>query len=238
MTGRQEDMAVTLPWMDEGTDLFLSAVAGLTDAELDDSSALPGWTRRHVVAHVARNAEALDRLLEWAQTGVETPMYGSPAQRGDDIERSQGFPAEQLRHEAAGTAAALRAHVDRLTPGEWGAPVRSAKGRAIAAREVPWMRSREVWLHTLDLGCGTAADALPPAFCEVLIADVLGSFGAGAPALELVASASGTRWRCGDGAAAQQVTGTAADLAAWLTGRATGTALRSAALLPALPAWL
>ena len=42
----------------------------------------PGWSRRHVVAHVGYNARALTRLVEWAKTGIETPMYASADQSG------------------------------------------------------------------------------------------------------------------------------------------------------------
>ena len=49
-------------------------------------TALPGWTRKHLVAHLAGNAEALLRLLHWAGTGERTPMYTSPEQRNADIE--------------------------------------------------------------------------------------------------------------------------------------------------------
>ena len=31
-------------------------------------SALPGWTRAHVLTHLARNADAMVNLLTWART--------------------------------------------------------------------------------------------------------------------------------------------------------------------------
>ncbi len=240
MTPDRHDLSLTLPWMAEGTELFLTCLAQLSDADLDGSAALPGWTRRHVVGHLARNAEALDHLLDWAQTGVPTPMYSSPGQRNDDIESSRLLPAEQLRREVAATAAGLQAHAEALGPEQWAAVVRSAKGRDIPAREVPWMRSREVWLHALDLGTGVAVGVLPEGFCEVLIADVLGTFGAAetAPALQLVSTSSSGEWHCGPAETAQVVSGPSIELAAWVSGRSAGAGLTSSDPLPALPQWL
>ena len=57
-----------------GTAFFARKLTELTDEELDGGSLLPGWTRRHVVAHVGYNARAIARLVEWAANGVETTM--------------------------------------------------------------------------------------------------------------------------------------------------------------------
>ncbi|HET7782728.1 MAG TPA: maleylpyruvate isomerase N-terminal domain-containing protein, partial [Arthrobacter sp.] len=69
-----------------GTAFFARKLNELSDAELDGGTLLPGWTRRHVVAHVGYNARAIARLIEWAATGVETPMYSSPEARNHEIE--------------------------------------------------------------------------------------------------------------------------------------------------------
>lgn len=78
--------AATLEWAAKGTAAFEAAVHWLTDSGLTMPSYLPGWSRAHVVAHVARNADALVNLLTWARTGVETPMYASGDQRAREIE--------------------------------------------------------------------------------------------------------------------------------------------------------
>ena len=77
---------MTRAWAQEGTRLLLAGLDRLDDASLDEPCALPDWPRRHLLAHVASNAEAIGRLLTWARTGVETPMYASPEQRAADIE--------------------------------------------------------------------------------------------------------------------------------------------------------
>ncbi len=58
-----------LDWMREGEVFFLEHLAALSDEELRSPSALPGWSRAHVVSHFSRNARALMNLLDWARHG-------------------------------------------------------------------------------------------------------------------------------------------------------------------------
>ena len=65
---------------------FIATMEGLEEAALVEPSLLPGWSRGHVVAHVALNAHSNVNLMNWARTGVETPQYPSEQHRADDIE--------------------------------------------------------------------------------------------------------------------------------------------------------
>jgi maleylpyruvate isomerase len=59
------------------TQRLQDTVAGLTDQQAREPSLLPGWSRGHVLTHLARNADSLRNLLIWARTGVETPQYAN-----------------------------------------------------------------------------------------------------------------------------------------------------------------
>ncbi|MFI0366760.1 maleylpyruvate isomerase family mycothiol-dependent enzyme [Actinomadura sp. 1N219] len=180
-------------WMDDGTALFLGAVDRLTDAEFSAPTALDGWTRRHVIAHVHGNAEALRRLLTWAATGDENRMYADAGQRAREIEELSALPASELRTLVHGSAIALAADMDALPRDAWDALVITAQGRTVPAREIPFMRAREVCVHAVDLDRGVTFADLPRDFTTALAAD----------------------------AAARHATrGDASALAAWLTGRA------------------
>ena len=72
MTARTHTDA--LAWVAHGTRLFTEQVAGLDEQSISAPSILPGWTRKHLVAHVAANADALGNLVRWARTGERTPM--------------------------------------------------------------------------------------------------------------------------------------------------------------------
>jgi maleylpyruvate isomerase len=73
--------------MRHGTEVMLAAVTELRQRDFDAQTLLPEWDRCSLVAHLARNADALGRLLNWASTGVENPMYSSPPQRIDEDRR-------------------------------------------------------------------------------------------------------------------------------------------------------
>jgi maleylpyruvate isomerase len=218
-------------YVDEGTALLLDALARLDGAELDAPCALPDWTRRHLLAHVASNAEALRRLLSWARTGVENRMYASPEQRAADIETGAARPAAELRAWVRDSADALADDMATLPAQAWSAQVVTAQGRIVPASEVPWIRAREVCVHVVDLGSGVTFADLPEAFCVALLDDVTRWRGARpGSALELV-TPDGVREVPGEGAP-RRVELPLADAAAWMTGRGDRPGL------PALPRWL
>lgn len=234
MDDGRNDTTRTLPWMRTGTQRLLEQVAGLSDIELAEPSALPEWSRAHLVAHLARNAEALLRLVTWARTGVETPMYPSREARAADIAESAGHPPARLRAELSATAADLDAALAALTPDQWGAQVRSALGRPLPAAQVPWMRVREVWLHAVDLGAGAEVADVPDGVVDLLLDEVTATLSAadGCPSATLAPVDRDGRWRLGSGDHEAVVAAPAATLVGWLTGR---TTLPGA---PDLPPWL
>jgi maleylpyruvate isomerase len=161
-----------LKWACEGDQTFLDAVAALNAEALGASSVLPGWSRQHVVAHVAANAEALGNLVRWAATGVESPMYASPAERSEGIERGAAMPAEDLKSWVRGSADRLSSAMSALTDEQWDHRVVTAQGRTVAATEIPWMRAREVWVHVVDLRAGVSFADLPGGFLAALTAEI------------------------------------------------------------------
>jgi maleylpyruvate isomerase len=223
------DLRLTREWVRAGTSFFLERL----DVDLTRPSGLPGWTGAHVAAHVARNAEALGRLAYWARTGIETPMYDSPARRNEEIEESSRRTSSELRSDVETTAAELEKALDLLDGPAWSAEVRSARGRLIPATEIPWLRVREVWMHAVDLGA--SIDDLPSDLVDYVLDDV--TTGLAGPALLLQPTDRNRTWQI-DGADPTPVRGTAAGLLAWLTGRDAGAKLESEAVLPDLPKWL
>lgn len=247
------DMAETLLWMRAGTAFLFDSVDRLADHQLREPSRLPGWTRAHVVGHLARNAEALTRLAGWARTGVETPMYPSRERRDADIEASARLPADRLRADLVDTAKALDAVFDQLDDQAWRATVRNAQGRTIPGTELPWMRVREVWLHAVDLDAGARMVDLPAELLAALLTEVTEALSddPDCPAAVLEATDRQRSWRLGpqDGPeeGPQQgpvtVRGAAADLTGWLVGRTGGTGLSAHGTdgevpVPRVPRWL
>ena len=161
-------LATSHGWVAQGTALCARALA---DTDLDAPSSLPGWTRKHVAAHLSNNAEALGNLVHWARTGEERRMYASREQRNADIEARSQRPADELLQRFQQTARTLAEAMSELTEEQWQAQVLSAQGNPIPVTEVPWMRSVEVMIHAVDLDAGITFADLPADFLEELWAD-------------------------------------------------------------------
>ncbi|WP_019818800.1 maleylpyruvate isomerase family mycothiol-dependent enzyme [Saccharomonospora saliphila] len=242
MTVSTELVRRRLLWARRGTAYFARQLAELGDAELDEPTALPGWTRRHLVAHVGYNARAIARLVEWAATGVENPMYASPEARDAEIELGATLTPAALRNLSEHAAIQLDVLWRDLPADRWDEHVRTAQGRLVPAAETPWMRAREVWIHGVDLGnSGDFAD-FPPDVVDALLADVtaLWQRRQQGPALVLRPADRDVEYRVE--LASREgvvVTGSAADLARWITGRgARRLRAENAPEVPELGRWL
>jgi maleylpyruvate isomerase len=188
-----------------------SALAALTDELARKPSLLPGWSRGHVVTHISRNADALNRLTLGVLTGKPQEMYpGGPDARNAAIEEGADRPASLLaadfRFAGSRTIDSLKKlnHDVLDTPVNWRKP--------ITARDLPMLRWRELEVHHVDLGLGyTPADWSDQFVQETLETELpaLAEFAPGVNKPHLPE----------------------AELLAWLVGRPTRDDL------PALPSW-
>jgi maleylpyruvate isomerase len=224
---------VTLRWWSDGELTVAGLVDGLTDDDLAEPSSLPDWSRAHVVAHLARNADALVNLLSWARTGVETPMYPSRAVRDAGIAATAALPPAELRKDYVAACARLAEAIETMPAEAWTAQVRTMQGATVPATDVPRMRAKEVWVHGVDLRAGLAFADLPADFCAALVDDVLGLFAARrqTPDGTIVATDVDRTW----GSGGATITGPVTAVAAWLT-RSDASGLTGD--VPPLPAWI
>lgn len=214
----------------DATDRLLTAAAELDNASVAEPSRLPGWSRGHVLAHLARNAEALVNVLEGR------PMYPSAEARDADIERDAPRPLDvqlaDLRESAA------RFQEAGAVPADWSRTVELRNGVTDSASRVPFRRWAEVELHHVDLGTGYELEDLPAEFVRREI-DFLAERFSGHPEVTAARLTDGTRaWRTGREAAAPEVTvtGSAPELLGWLAGRRDGSGLTAeGGALPKLP---
>ena len=211
----QYDRAI--PLLADVTDRLLDDVRRLDDEAVRAPSLLPGWTRGHVVTHVARNADAVCRLLHWARTGEETAMYPSREARDAEIEDGARRSASELEADVESSAERLLAGLADLPGDRRQAVVRGGGGKEVPAYDLLWQRIREVAYHHVDLDIGHRFADLP--------APVIAR---GLPeAIE----------RTGVDPAEHGVRGTDGDLLGWLTGRQGGERLESHDALPTPPSW-
>lgn len=131
---------------------------GLGEPELRAPSALPGWTRAHVVAHVARNADGLRNLLTWANTGVETPMYASPEARETDIEAGARQAVPDILADFVASAGRFEQYAAAMPDDAWAREARNRQGGPVTGAVVARMRLSELTIHLADLGIGPDLD--------------------------------------------------------------------------------
>ncbi|NDZ79683.1 maleylpyruvate isomerase family mycothiol-dependent enzyme [Streptomyces sp. SID10853] len=219
-------------------DRLLAGLARLRDEDVPEPSRLPGWTRGHVLSHLARQAPALERLLEWARTGVETPQYPNREARNAEIEAGAGRPAAVQLADVRESAAHFQQVIETLPAAAWQATVRPFTGELCTPQRILVIRLRELELHHVDLDIGYGWHDIPASARQIILADVLGYYAEadGVPDFTLRDTGGGVLGRCGTGGPV--ITGTPADALAWLAGRSAGTGLTSTAGLPGLPPWL
>ena len=210
------------------TDELLGHAASLSDREVREASLLPGWTRGHVLTHLARNAEGSTRLLIWARTGIPSYEYESLEARATAIEAGSGRPAGVLAADVRRTAAAFAEAATDMPPEAWQRVVRYAGGQEPRAEVIVPSRLAEVLIHHVDLDVGFGPRDWPAPFVAdmlSLVADGLGRRD-GMTAIRLAATDSGRDVAIGTVALAGiTVRGPEPELLAWLLGRSDGRAL-------------
>jgi maleylpyruvate isomerase len=227
--------------VEPATRRLVDAVSRLDDTACRRPSRLPGWSRAHVISHLARNADALVNLLTWARTGVEHPMYTSRADRDADIEEGAIRPHRLLTEDLVAASQRFAHAAGTLADAAWTTGVANLRGTTFLAAEVPWLRVREVWLHLIDLDAGFDVEDLPAELVEGLLEDAVRQLSGRAevPPLLIEADLPGDGQRSwavnASGPGAAPIRGDGRQLLGWLTGRSPGTGLHGS--LPPLPSW-
>jgi len=171
-------------------------------------------------------------------------MYATSEQRSQEIEVGALAPPADLRKDLGESAQRLARAVIGLPQIAWSSEVRSALGRIIPASEVPWLRTREVWLHTVDLDSGARLAEIPEAVVLALIEDITHTFSnrEGIPPMQLrvwrLPGGSVIDPRYSIGESGPEISGVGPDLLGWLSGRSSGETLHSSGGVPTLPPWL
>ncbi|WP_307808140.1 maleylpyruvate isomerase family mycothiol-dependent enzyme [Streptomyces oryzae] len=221
--------------MAEAQRVLRGLLADVDDEHVRAPSALPGWSRGHVLAHLTDNARMFGRLAEHALRGELVPTYeGGQAERDAIIEETAGRTAAEHRAALAEHTGALMSVWALAKAEDWRRPV-SFRNADIAA--TVFARWREVWIHMVDLDLGVAPAAWPQELAGHTLDFLLSRLPSG---VRLVATDVDRDWESGGGdapGAAAEVRGGVRDLAAWLAGRVPGTPPSSPNGLPELGPW-
>src|SRR5205814_9509962 len=144
------DPLVLLAEVDRATARLLATAATL-DGDPTAPSLLPGWSRGHVLTHVARNADGLANLLTWAHTGVVTPQYANREQRDAEINAGARRDWDALIADIRESAERFARIAEQLSPAEWAVHLDTAPGQRTEVALIPWRRLREVEVLPVDL---------------------------------------------------------------------------------------
>ncbi|MEM8618473.1 MAG: maleylpyruvate isomerase family mycothiol-dependent enzyme [Actinomycetota bacterium] len=148
---------------------LLAALDGRRDdLEVFAPSALPEWSIGHVLAHITNSGDGHTRLFSAAAGGDVGEQYpGGHSQRTAEIE-------EAASRSAAEHIDALRRSVWQLesmwAASSWEGRGRLSHGAEVPLRELPFLRSREVLLHHIDLDIGFGFEQLPALYIRLELA--------------------------------------------------------------------
>jgi maleylpyruvate isomerase len=223
-------------------------VDGLRDEEWSAPSLLPAWTRAHVVAHLALNAEGIARALRGVVADESDgdalephTMYDSDEKRDSDIDELARAEPSEIRARLLAGSTLLHEAIEAIPGDRWDTRVeRTPGGRPIRAAAFPGMRLRELEVHHVDLDAGYTPSQWSTAFAEHLLDAMTRRLSHEAP-FEIKPLDSKRTWVIGSGESEYPVpvvTGPAADLGWWLTGReAPETLSSSRGELPSIEGW-
>lgn len=217
------------------TTLLLATAAGLDDEAVRADSLCQGWTRAHVLSHLARNADALGRLAGWAVTGTPQAMYDSAQAREADIAAGSTRGVQEILSDLESSALRFASAAAGLAGPPERVEVEMRAGRSVLGGRLPTLRLMEVVFHHVDLSAGYTFAAADRGFVRRAVTTTASRIRASdqAPSITLRGD-DGNTWSIAGGA--QDVIGTNAALLLWLA-RGDGAALSSDAALPGLPAW-
>lgn len=237
--------AVSLELLTEADQRLVRTVDGLTADELAAPSSLPGWTRAHVVAHLALNGEALDGVLTGIARDEPVAMYASQERRDADIAELAGAEPGELRER-------LMASTSRFGRAAQAFPAARAEtlvervpgGPTFPAGTILLMRWREVEIHHADLDAGYSRADWTTDFAMAVLESA--SHRSWPTPFRVLVREPARTWEYGDPpgdtdgptATVPTVSGDVRDLAWWITGRGGSDRLATGLDdLPEVPAW-
>ena len=190
-----------------------------TTERLDDVAApslCEGWSRGHVLTHLARNGEGIAALVRAAVDDSGETMYASAEARDADIDAGAGRPVDEQARDVRDTAAAVGAELRRLRPEHGETRLERVPGvRFIPARHLPFMRLREVVYHHVDLDAGFGFADVDAPLLVVFLDDEVKRLRRCDPAPDLtIRTTEGDEWTVGLGTTT--VSGDRASVLGWL----------------------
>jgi maleylpyruvate isomerase len=146
----------------DATERVSVVVADLTDDDARGASRLPGWSRGHVLTHLARNADGNRNMVEGAIAHDVRDMYpGGADGREAAIDAGADRAASELVADFVDASAALDDAFGRMPDDAWDRLGVTLAFGPVEMRKVVWSRRRELLVHLVDLDLGVSPADLP-----------------------------------------------------------------------------
>ena len=212
------------------TQRLLGDTIAVTDEQWRSDSRLPGWSRGHVASHLARQADALTRVISGARSGADVPMYSAPDQREAEIEAGAHRSGLDLQIDLDTSAGALSEIFESVAQeAAWDAVVELRGGTSVPLRLLPLARLSEVVLHHVDLDIGMDVEEIDTPTAQWLLEWLSVRLGKRQDFPRLrVSSETGESIVLGTQGEPTEVRGDSARLLGWLTGRGDAAGLAGA----------
>lgn len=146
---------------------LIVGIRGLSDGQVAEPSLLPGWSRGHVLTHLARNADSVVRRLDAAARGDTVEQYrGGRTGRREEIAAGAHRNAAELIEDVRRSAEDVDACFAGYPTDAWDRPTRTIEGAERPARTIAFSRWREVEVHHVDLSIGYGPGNWPDGLVE------------------------------------------------------------------------
>jgi maleylpyruvate isomerase len=200
---------------------LLETISSLNDDAVREPSLLPGWSRAHLLTHLARNADSHVRMLTGAVRDEQWEQYEGGAEgRAADIEAGANRTAAELIADLQTSAEKMFEMWESVPTVAWDREVKAIHGRQPAWFCV-FSRWRETEIHHVDLDMGYTLEDWDEPFVRATMPNLVDSLTRRLPEgsrLEIRAPDIDFEAEVGVGATCR-VTAPGAVLVAWLTGR-------------------
>jgi maleylpyruvate isomerase len=230
------EVAIDLAQLEAAHQRLTNSVRDLDTEALRQPSHLPGWSRAHVLVHIANNAEGLAHLLLAARTGAELRMYSSPSTRAADLTVGVERPADVIVADVIENSFRFLVEARAMPAQAWSNTIAFTSGApdppTMAGSRVVELRREEVGVHHVDLDIGYHFSDTPKDLADQLIRNFAARRAVQGVPLNLALDHE-PPLTCGVGGA-PTITGSRADVLAWLAGRI-GESLSADTATGALP---
>ncbi|MFC0629160.1 maleylpyruvate isomerase family mycothiol-dependent enzyme [Kribbella deserti] len=149
-------MRVPVEAVRRSVDRLHEVLGQLDEHAVRGASALPGWTRGHVLTHLSDFSRAMTRQAEYALAGKTIEVYdGGRSGRDAGIEAGAGRPVDVLVKAVRTDTADLLRVWEQVGPDDWARPVAYRDGDLLGTAYCAW---REFEIHLTDLDVGPSPD--------------------------------------------------------------------------------